>query len=217
MKYYIRTTLDRILNDTYSQIDHELLVDTEHNNVKAFISQIKYLASLNEDVVILEDDVVLCRDFKRRIEDVINQHKNMLINFFYSPNTWMPKEQECDIFLYMQCVYFPKHILKILADNLDKFYNLLKWGQSDFLVSKVLEQHKIKFLVYRPCLVQHLSFDTLIHNKVCEARTDFFIDYLEDLNMTYEDAKTISNRNKLYEYRKGWFDNYEKDNRLHTS
>ena len=80
IKYYVRTTLERKLDSTYSQVNYELLIDREHNARKSFVEQLEYLATLDDDVVILEDDLILCKDFKHIIEGVINQYKNKIRN-----------------------------------------------------------------------------------------------------------------------------------------
>ena len=42
---------------------------------------------------------------------------------------------------------------------------------------------------YRPCLVQHIDDRSLIGNNLRnDRRTPYFIDYLEDLDITYEEA-----------------------------
>ena len=56
MRYYIRTTGERTIDESFSQIKYELLVDKEHNARKSFVEQLEYLATLDEDVVLLEDD-----------------------------------------------------------------------------------------------------------------------------------------------------------------
>ena len=81
MKYYVRTTSERTLDESFSQIEYTLLVDVEHKNGVTFAKWFKeYFCK--EDCVILEDDIVLCKDFKSRIEEVISKHPNDVINFF---------------------------------------------------------------------------------------------------------------------------------------
>ena len=62
MKYYVRTTLDRKLDKTYSQIDYEFLVDKEHKPIDSFIKQLEIISEY--DAVLLEDDLILCNNFK---------------------------------------------------------------------------------------------------------------------------------------------------------
>ena len=82
IKYYVRTTNDRVLDESYNQVDYKLLVDTEYNARKSFVEQLEKLAKNKSDVVILEDDLILCKNFKERIEQVISEHPDTLINFF---------------------------------------------------------------------------------------------------------------------------------------
>jgi hypothetical protein len=51
---------------------------------------------------------------------------------------------------------------------------------------------------YRPCLVQHLDNSSLIDN-IAEGhrRTPYFIDYLDELNISYDQAFSIMNKFKL--------------------
>jgi hypothetical protein len=80
IKYFVRTTNDRIYE---YDLEHEKLIDTEHAPVKSFINQLKYISQW--DSVLLEDDLILCKDFKKRIEEVINQYPDKIINFFTRP------------------------------------------------------------------------------------------------------------------------------------
>ena len=51
---------------------------------------------------------------------------------------------------------------------------------------------------YRPCLVQHIDKDTLIQEYKCgNRRTPYFIDYLEELNIPYEEACEPENKQRL--------------------
>ena len=40
MKYYVRTTGERTLDDSYSQIEYELLLDKEHKPIESFMKQL---------------------------------------------------------------------------------------------------------------------------------------------------------------------------------
>jgi len=84
IKYYIRTTGERKLDSSYSQIEYELLIDSDHRYIDFFVDQLERIG--NDDCVIIEDDCVLCNNFKNRIEEVINQYPTKIINFFQ--NHW---------------------------------------------------------------------------------------------------------------------------------
>lgn len=81
MLYFVRTTLQRKFDYHYELPQYEVLVDVEHKPKESFIQQI-IDCSEKGDFVLLEDDVKLCKDFKRKIEEVIKQYPDKVINFF---------------------------------------------------------------------------------------------------------------------------------------
>lgn len=198
IKYYVRTTNERKLDISYNQIKYELLVDTEHNARKSFVEQLESLAQKKDDVVILEDDLELCKDFKNRIETIIKENKDEIINFFYNPRDWLETKIQ-EKFCWNQCVYYPNDKLKLLAVEMRKQYELDKLEQHDVVENRALNKLGIKNLMYRPCLVQHLDFKSLVGNESSSKRiTPFYIEYLEELNIPYEKAYYFTNRAKLY-------------------
>ena len=198
MKYYVRTTNERTLGSSYSQIEYELLVDTEHNARKSFVEQLEKLAELNKDCVILEDDLILCKDFKKRIEAEIKAHKTEVINFFYDPRRYF-KPHYTLFFTWNQCVYYPKAVLKKLSVKMRELYEAHPDVPHDDLEGNALAILGIKTWLPRPCLVQHLDTDTLIHSRTDNRRTPYFIDYLDELGIKYEDALNIHNIKALNE------------------
>ena len=91
IKYFVRTTGERTLDDSFSQIEYTLLVDKEHKPVKSFIEQLEIIGDY--DAIFLEDDVQLCRNFKEKVESVIKKYPDRLINFFTAPtNYFMTRE-----------------------------------------------------------------------------------------------------------------------------
>ena len=196
IKYFVRTTNERQLHVSYYQIDYELLVDKEHKPVESFISQIKMLAKLNEDIVILEDDLILCRNFSTKIEEIIKLYKDKIITFFYQPKDYIHTGKLVR-FIWHQCVYYPKQIVKQLAENIEQIYEHSKLVHYDMLVFLTLK-YTVEYYTYRPCLVQHLDFNTLIQDRTYRRNTPYFIDYLDDLNIPYENAKEY--KQELIEY-----------------
>lgn len=197
IKYYVRTTLERRLDNSYSQIDYELLIDKEHNARKSFVEQLEHLATLEDDVVILEDDLILCKDFKHVIEEVIIQYKNNIINFFYNPGYYFSTHLS-ETFNWNQCVYYPNSLLKILSKEMRHQYTLYPIVQHDVVEGRALCILSIPVINYRPCLVQHLDIDTLIQGRTFrDRRSPYFLDYLNELGISYEDAYTQENKINL--------------------
>lgn len=186
LKYIVRTTLERELHSSFSQIDYELLIDKEHKVQKEFINQLESIS--DNDVVLMEDDIILCRDFKARIEQIINEHPNEIINFFSKPFEYYQSGYRN--FSYNQCTYYPKEILKDIVNQFK-----VKWKHIHFSITP--ETYIIKYLrgkqiyTYRPCLVQHIDGYSVLKNVEMNGRrrTPYFIDYLEDLNILYKDAE----------------------------
>ena len=196
IKYFVRTTGQRVLDDSYSQIEYELLIDNNGNSGKAFLAQ---LSIINEyDCVVLEDDLKLCRGFKDKIEAVIEEHKDKVINFFTSPLAYF-KSKEFNIFSYNQCTYFPKGMGSKIYEAVKIFPTI--HNSQEKIMREGLFKLGLTFFQYRPCLVQHLDTDSLMGHKMrYPRRSPYFEDYLNDLNIPYKEANTVSNRLKLKEY-----------------
>ncbi len=209
MKYYVRTTLERKLDESFNQIEYELLIDKEHKPVESFIQQLKIIS--NEDAVLLEDDIILCYNFKKRIEEVIKQYPNDIINFFYRPDDYFSSHYT-DQFSWNQCTYYPKGIGKVIAEAMENYklrFPKLKL-QYDLLENTALKQLHIPIYVYRPCLVQHIDYSSLIQEKGLRyRRTPYYISYLEELGIDYKNAYKEENLKKLQRYRDEYFRNRE--------
>lgn len=197
IKYFVRTTGERTLDKSFSQIEYELLVDKEHRPVKSFIEQLEYLGSLDCDVVLLEDDIILCKDFKNRIEEVISKYPNDIINFFTNPKGYFLTQKVLGKFSFNQCTYYPKGITKSIVPIIKKIPNWENIGY-DLLVNKALIQLNLSHIQYRPCLIQHIDYNSLLpFTHYSYRRTPYFIDYLNELGISYDEAKYLENEKKL--------------------
>lgn len=191
IKYFVRTTGERQLDPTLSQIEYTLLIDKEHKPVKSFIEQLEIISDY--DAVFLEDDVQLCRDFKQRIEDIIKVYPDRVINFFTAPTNYF-MTREAQTFFFNQCTYYPKGLAKEIAREMRDIESKEPGKhQYDVLESMALKNMELKHIQYRPCLVQHLDFKSLVGNRDNYRITPYFVDYLEDLNIQYEEAKLHKN------------------------
>lgn len=198
IKYFVRTTGERKLDDSFKQIEYELLIDSDHKPIESFIAQLKYISNFN--AVLLEDDVILCRDFKNRIEAAIESHRTDIINFYTSPLQYFTTQYSMK-FSYNQCTYYPKGIADKIANKMIELYNPeLKVGY-DVLEFGALNKLKLPHLKYRPCLVQHNDKKSLITESNESRITPYFIDYLDDLNIEYNSKNCILSINKLLECR----------------
>ena len=195
MKYFVRTMENREdrLPDYFEKI-----VDREGRYVKSYIDAL-YIIS-DYDAVLVEDDIVLCNNFKKEIEGVIAQYPNTIINFFSNPERYYTTHYT-ELFGYNQCTYFPKGMAKILADEMMKIY--IPEEQSRFrqrygrLLGVSLEKLGIPHLVYRPCLVNHIDGISTYDGIFNQRNTIYFKDYLDKLGITMEEAYSIENQKAL--------------------
>lgn len=185
MKYYVRTTGDRVID---YDLDYKALVDTERKPIKSFIDQLKYIS--DEDAVFLEDDVILCKNFKDRVEEVIKQYPNCIINFFDDPYRYYLTETRPGIrFRQNQCTYYPKGIARQVAEKMEEIWpKYPKEKQYDFLQSYAMDELGMSYVSYRPCLVQHKHMESIINPNLGLRSTLYFIDYIEEAGVDHKEA-----------------------------
>jgi len=195
IQYFVRTTEDREFD---YDLDYEILVDTEHKAVDSFIEALYYISDF--DAVLLEDDLVLCKNFKEEIEKVIMQYPDKIINFFSGPRKYYSTHFS-DFFDYNQCTYYPKAITKKLADEMTILHSKYPKARSyNFLETKALVNLGISHLVYRPTLVQHKDVKSILNDGAELKRiTPYFKDYIDELGIAYEDAFKLENKKRLDE------------------
>jgi len=184
IRFFVRTTGERELDESYSQIEYELLIDREHQPIKSFVNQLVYISEWNS--VLLEDDLVLCQNFKEEIMKVINTYPDEIVNFFSNPNMYT-RVRKTSNFLYNQCTYYPISKNKELSKCMKEMYitkDIIP--PYDLLESEALKKLGFQNIVYRPCIVQHLDDGSLIAKYESRRRiTPFFIDWLKKYNFDY--------------------------------
>lgn len=187
IKYFIRTTKERKLDESISRElgeDYTLLIDTEHKPVESFIEQLKTISDY--DSVLLEDDVILCKDFKSRIEGVIKQYSKDVINFFTKPDFYFTTTKTLEVFRSNQCTYYPKGVSNLIAECMLSF-NDTKTAY-DIIEHWALQKLNLPHVQYRPCLVQHIDNKSIISPGCHKRRSPYFIDYLDELGIDYNEA-----------------------------
>lgn len=201
IKFFVRTTLERKLDVSYSQIDFELLIDTEHKPVESFINQLEQISTY--DAVLLEDDLLLCNNFKEEIEEVIRNHPNEIIQFYTKPCSYFTSHHS-QTFVYNQCTYYPKGMGMVLANEM-KLHKCVAGGY-DLIENEVIHKVGLYIYIYRPCLVQHIDNFSLIGKSKVHATdriTPYFKDYLDKYSIDYNNpSEVFANLGKL---------NYEKE------
>lgn len=156
----------------------------------------KHLDLLNvpdeyDGIVILEDDVQLCKHFKERLADVLAGHETEVVSMFESACSKKPLKSEYrngNRFAWNQCNYYPKNIGRILADpqNLEGFIKYFyekrnePWKYPiDIYIAWVLGGLNIHYWMSVPFLVQHLDMQSNFEGRSTKRQTKYFIDDME--------------------------------------
>ena len=135
-------------------------------------------------LIMLEDDIEVCTDFSTKVEDVINQKPDSVINFFFPIATNYKGLHKAigKSYCFNQCVYFPSWFLDAYLDNYDKLIkdcsNDYKRNNSARILGYLLGAYNRDFYAYFPYLVKAKEFrSTLKHDNTPAQNRDFIDDY----------------------------------------
>lgn len=85
LKIYVLTNGVRELDKSYEQIDYNLYFDYSNSPHKCYLDLLRLVMTNDNDeygILILEDDLILCKDFINKINNAIEQYQDNIINFF---------------------------------------------------------------------------------------------------------------------------------------
>lgn len=132
------------------------------------------LERYQDDLMILEDDVSLCPDFRNLTDSVIQKYRNRVINFHF--NTF-PKGELVDSlsglkifevtgseYIWNQCFYVPDDVRKLIvsgySDFCRKYPYYVRTKQQDVYIAYCIRE--TTFLAVYPSLVEHMKFSSTI-------------------------------------------------------
>lgn len=167
-----------------SQIPDCVLYYGDNDNVfNKFINCFR-LENKYDGLVLLEDDIILCKDFYEKIMSEIIQKPQVVISFFEQPmarkklvSGFMPPSK----FLFNQCNYYPANVCQLIPDEkmIDRFKNFYskKWVcPSDEYINYVLVNYKINYFMKVPFFVQHQPWESTLGHRSTARQTKYFID-----------------------------------------
>jgi len=197
--YFVRTTGERFFD--YSPLKTICLYDYKHEPVNSFIEQLEKISKYNS--VLMEDDLILCKNFKEEIEKAIARFPNSIIQFFTDPDVYESTYLRSFPFEWNQCTYYPKGIGKVIATAMRQILNRFPKDQKLYsqVESTALYLLAIPHIVYRPCLVQHNDLKSILQDPDHRRDTIWFKDYLDEAGVRYEQAYTRETVKKLTEIR----------------
>ena len=170
MQYIVRAVESRLdhVGGYGAQIPEvKVLVDRQRKIIGHFI---KALAEAGNDACVqMEDDVVLCDNFKERIETEIAKHPEALIQFFSM------RKKDIDIgsrwdnnFINLQCFYLPP----TYARQICEWFPRTPWDYSqdeidgaDSMMDDWLKSRKEKYWICVPNLVNHVIGSSVIDKR----------------------------------------------------
>lgn len=197
MRFLVRTVPDapdRAANVQRMRMqlpDLEVLVDYERNAYRSYQRACELIADTGG--VLLEDDAMLCADFCTRVAAVIEQvGVDQVINFFERPKSYFPAGfVGGSNFMWTQCVYLPAGFAGRIFDYYDQFHTDRPQRASgmayDLLIGFALVREKRRYYRHRPCLVQHLPFQSVIGPRPTNRQTPYFVDDLDAQGVNYDD------------------------------
>lgn len=178
--YKVVQNYKRELNETYNQeLGNDFIVveDTGDGAMKTFI---KCLSTPNGDMLYLEDDAILCKNFIVKVEDILDKlGRDNIVQFFslkkvIDKTTLMSGGSYCG----NVCLFIPNKI----RNEIVEFYE--EWKDSevgtknptamDYLVRDYLKKTKQKYYLIIPNLVQHQVGKSVIDPRRSSKRQSLY-------------------------------------------
>ena len=167
--YVIRAVRERTeyVNEILKQIPDAIVYwdDEYHDAMKSYLHVCGQIIG-DRPAVLLEDDVILTSDFKRKIERVIEEYSGMLISFFsLSKKFTSPHFKKGREHCMAQCEYYPPGFgtrvvcayetwpLRDTEPNATDYLAGYAWGYAN------------PYLVWCPSFVQHREVKSVINPR----------------------------------------------------
>lgn len=138
--------------------------DKEHSGYATFLDVMGTFG--DEAGILLEDDIILCPQWKQKTEAVIEEHRDDVIRFFsYFPDDAElgPRWQSGKTYAQNQCVYYPAGV----AADFVKYAATKRRSQfaekyHDMMFARFLHSRRQPFWLHVPSLVQHMTIPSVV-------------------------------------------------------
>lgn len=133
----------------------------------------------SDATVHLDDDILLCNNFTKKINEVISQRPNDVIQFF----SMRKKDLEIGSryenganFMMQQCYYLPKGMSESIYNFSNEYYNKTndKYCPSDGCMAEFFKRNKVKYWIHIPNLVDHRVAKSMIGNRSSKRQSKTF-------------------------------------------
>ena len=167
MKIIVRKMPDMVLNNSFNQIEGIYETCFNGNAMETFMKSIDM--SQDEDCLNLEDDIILCDNFIDEINRAVKAFPNKVITFFTLKNVKETSQMAGKTFCMNQCVYMPKWFNRLLKKYYPKWIRTERGKANptgyDYMMGDLLSMLGEKYVLYVPCLVQHMEMKSRINPK----------------------------------------------------
>lgn len=168
MKIIVRKMPDMVLDKSFNQLNGDYETCFAGNAMETFMKSVKL--SENDNCLNMEDDIILCNDFLKKVQAVIDKYPNKVISFFTLKNR--PNGENFEkgrTFCMNQCVYMPAWFNKMLLEYYPIWLQTEKGKQPgyayDYMMGDLLSLIDEDYILYQPSLVQHLEMKSRIDKK----------------------------------------------------
>ena len=140
----------------------EWCFDETQNAMDTFLKAM--LMAGDEPVVHMEEDIILTRDFERKLNEVIAQRPQDLIQFFSMRQKDLTEGSRYDrSYMMNQCFYTPQHYSRRIYE----FYRtwdgkLIHPTGSDNMIADWLKSRREAYWIHVPSLVEHRIAKSMI-------------------------------------------------------
>lgn len=143
----------------------EIVWDTKRNATATWRDMLHCMG--DGSAVVLEDDVVITTNFQEKVEKVIVEHSDELIQFHSRTTDDIfigPRLRAGISFYNNQCLYYPAGMGKALLEYADSHPEIFKKDPTgyDRCTAFYMQNNKMKYWNHVPSLVDHLPVESLI-------------------------------------------------------
>lgn len=161
----------------------EILYDSTGNAMDTFLEAL--VMAGEGPCVHMEEDIYITRDFMGKLEGVLSEHSQDVVQFFSMRGDDIKKGSRYDYgrtFMMNQCFYLPSGYSRMVHDYYPDWPQRMvhKTGY-DILIADFLKGRKEKYFIQVPSLVQHRVGKSVINPKrptVRQSKT--FVDGLHE-------------------------------------
>jgi hypothetical protein len=144
----------------------KLSIDYEGDSLNNFY---RMMAMAQDDAVFLQDDIILCKDFIKKVVEAVKKYPKDVIQFFTMRRkpyeVGEPYYENGSKWLMNQCFYLPKEISRELAEYKTEDEEILKRGSQDMLMKAYFKEKKMKYVQWNKSLVQHKIGKSVMYPK----------------------------------------------------